>query len=213
MPSRSRPAASARSRGESPRTKERGGPPIRPTFFPTAADFRRWLQRHHASASELWVGFYKKATGKPSLTWQESVDEALCFGWIDGVRKSVDADSYVNRFTPRKPGSTWSVVNTRRVEQLIREGRMHPAGLAAFNARDPKKSLSTFEQRRNATLDAAAEAHFRRNAAAWRFFESQPPGYRRIAIFYVISAKKEETRRRRLETLIETCAAGRRLGP
>jgi uncharacterized protein YdeI (YjbR/CyaY-like superfamily) len=140
------------------------------------------------------------------------VDEALCFGWIDGVRKRVDDDSYMIRFTPRQRGSTWSAVNTRRAKELIRDGRMHPGGVGAFEARDPKKSGYSFEQRKAAQLDPDAEARFRRNRAAWTFFESQPPGYRRTAIFWVMTAKKEETRARRLATLIRDCAAGVRIG-
>jgi uncharacterized protein YdeI (YjbR/CyaY-like superfamily) len=161
----------------------------------------------------LWVGFHKKATGRPSLTWPESVDEALCFGWIDGLRKSIDADSYMIRFTPRRPGSTWSLVNSRRARALIEEGRMQPAGLAAFKARDPVKSGTySFEQRSAAALDAESEARFMADRAAWRFFQAQPAGYRRTAIFWVVSARREETRARRLATLIADSAAGQRLG-
>ncbi|HUF27418.1 MAG TPA: YdeI/OmpD-associated family protein [Gemmatimonadaceae bacterium] len=186
---------------------------MKPTFFATPARFRRWLERHHDSAAELWVGFYKKGSGRPSITWPESVDEALCFGWIDGIRKSLDDDSYVIRFTPRRRGSNWSAVNTRRATELIAEGRMRPAGLAAFEARDPAKAgVYSFEQRASARLDAAAEATFRKNRAAWRFFESLAPGYRRIALWWVISAKRAETRERRLQTLIADCAAGRKIG-
>jgi uncharacterized protein YdeI (YjbR/CyaY-like superfamily) len=185
---------------------------MQPTFFASPADFRRWLVRHHASERELWVGFYKKGSGRPSLTWPESVDEALCFGWIDGVRKSLDAESYVIRFTPRKLGSTWSNVNTRRAQELIRTRRMKPAGLLAFKARDPEKAgRYSFEQRSHPRLDSSAEARFRANAAAWRFFEAQPPGYRRIALWWIVSAKQEATRERRLDTLIADSAAGRRI--
>jgi uncharacterized protein YdeI (YjbR/CyaY-like superfamily) len=187
---------------------------MRPTFFATAAEFRRWLKQHHRSERELWVGFHKKSSGRPSLTWPESVDEALCFGWIDGVRRTIDSESYAIRFTPRKRGSIWSAVNTRRAEEFIREGRMQPAGLRAFEARDPAKSgVYSFEQRRGARLSAEAEARFRANPAAWRFFESQPPGYRRTAVWWVVSAKREATRARRLETLIDDSAAGRRIAP
>lgn len=183
-----------------------------PTFFATPADFRRWLKQHHKNASELWVGFHKKGTGRPSITWPESVDEALCFGWINGIRKSIDADSYVIRFTPRKKGSTWSAVNTRRAQELIREGRVQPAGLKAFEVRDPEKSgIYSFEQRQAATLDAGAHAKFKANKAAWKFFESQPPGYRKISTYWVVSAKREETRAKRLATLIEDSAEGRRI--
>jgi uncharacterized protein YdeI (YjbR/CyaY-like superfamily) len=174
-----------------------------PTFFAIPADFRRWLKQHHATASELWVGFHKKGTGRPSITWPESVDDGLCFGWIDGIRKALDAESYVIRFTPRKKGSTWSAVNMWRVQELIRNGRMQPAGMEAFDARDPKKSgIYSFEQRQAATLDKAAQAKFKANRPAWKFFESQPPGYRKIATYWVVSAKREDTRARRLETLM-----------
>lgn len=187
-------------------------PSVAPTFFATPAAFRRWLAKHHASATELWVGFHRKATGRPSLTWPESVDEALCFGWIDGVRRSVGTEAYTIRFTPRKRGSTWSTVNTRRAGELIRAGRMQPAGLRAFEARDPAKSgIYSFERREAARLDEAAEARFRAHKEAWRFFEAQPPGYRKIAVHWVVSAKREETRARRLETLIADSAAGRRI--
>lgn len=187
---------------------------VKPIFFATPAEFRRWLKRHASTAEELWVGFHKKSSGRPSLTWPESVDEALCFGWIDGIRKSVDEESYTNRFTPRRKGSNWSEVNIRRARQLIRTGRMQPAGLRAFKARDPEKSRQySFEQRHAARLDGKDEARFRRHAAAWTFFESQPPGYRRLAIWWVVSARREDTRTRRLNTLIEDSTNGRRLAP
>jgi uncharacterized protein YdeI (YjbR/CyaY-like superfamily) len=185
----------------------------KPTFFPSPAHFRRWLEGNHASAEELWVGFYRRSTGRPSITWPEAVDEALCFGWIDGIRKSLDEASYTNRFTPRKRGSNWSLINTKRAQELIEQGRMHQAGREAFKARDPKKSaVYSFEQRKNPQFAPELEARFKRNRAAWQFFEAQPPGYRRIVTFYVMSAKQETTRLRRLERLMKDCAAGRRLG-
>jgi uncharacterized protein YdeI (YjbR/CyaY-like superfamily) len=180
---------------------------MQPTFFATPAEFRRWLSKHHESEWELWVGYHKKSTGRPSITWPESVDEALCFGWIDGIRKTVDAERYAVRFTPRKRGSGWSAVNTRRAEELIHAGRMRPAGLKAFEAREREKSGYSI-----VLLGAGATARFRANGAAWRFFQAQPPGYRRTAVWWVISAKREETRERRLETLIADSAAGRRIG-
>lgn len=186
---------------------------MEPTFFPTPAAFRRWLKKNHKTARELFVGFYKKGTGRPSITWPEAVDEALCFAWIDGVRRSLDDESYVIRFTPRRPGSNWSLINIRKVKALIREGRMQPAGLAAFEARKAEKSgVYSFEQRENAKLDRKAEAKFKANKAAWKFFQSQPPGYRKVAVFYVMSAKREETRAKRLQTLIDDSAAGLRIG-
>ena len=185
-----------------------------PRFFATPARFRRWLTKHHTTAAELWVGFHKKGTGRPSLTWPESVGEALCFGWIDGIRKSLDADSYVIRFTPRRKGSAWSAVNTRRAQELIENGRMQPAGLHAFEARDPDKSgIYSFERRTAAVFDPECEARFKRNRAAWTFFQSRPPGYRRTATWWVISAKREETRAKRLGRLIDDSAARRTIGP
>ncbi len=186
---------------------------MEPIFFPTPAAFRRWLKKNHKTAKELLVGFYKKGSGRPSITWPESVDEALCFAWIDGVRRSLDDDSYVIRFTPRRPGSNWSLVNIRKAEALIRDGRMERAGLAAFEARKGERSgVYSFEQREQAKLDREAEAKFRANKAAWKFFQSQPPGYRKVAVFYVMSAKRAETRAKRLQTLIDDSAAGRRIG-
>ena len=182
-------------------------------FFKKPASFGRWLAKHHRFARELWVGFHKKATGRPSLTWPEAVDEALCFGWIDGIRRSIDADSYMIRFTPRRAGSTWSLVNTRRVTELIREGRMQPVGLAVFEARDPLKSGVYSFERSAAALDAESEALFKANRAAWSFFQSQPAGYRKTAIHWVVSARKAETRARRLATLVSDSAAGQRIGP
>ena len=185
---------------------------MEPRFFATPAEFRAWLEAHHADERELLVGFYKKATGRPSLTWAEAVREALCFGWIDGVRRSVDADSYSNRFTPRKPRSNWSAVNVKHVEELIREGRMHPAGLAAYEARAPARTgVHSYEQRYDVTLEPAHEEQFRADEQAWAFFQSQPPSYRATAIFWVVSAKKEETRARRLSTLIDDSKHGRRI--
>ena len=186
---------------------------MQPIFFPTAEEFRRWLEQHHDCERELLVGFYKKGSGRPSLTWPESVDEALCFGWIDGVRRTLDAESYVIRFTPRRRGSIWSRVNTRRAKELIEAGRMQPAGLRAFEARDPEKTaLYAYDRETPAQLGPEEEAQFRADAAAWAFFQSQPPGYRRLAALWVVSAKQEATRQRRLRTLIEDSAARRRIG-
>jgi uncharacterized protein YdeI (YjbR/CyaY-like superfamily) len=183
-----------------------------PTFFPTPADFRRWLQKHHGTEQELWVGFHKKSTGRPSITWPESVDEALCFGWIDGLRKNVDAERYMIRFTPRRKGSIWSAVNTRRMAELMRARRVRAAGRKAFEARDTKKTNAYSFERAAATLEPAHEARFKANRAAWTFFQAQPPGYRKIAAWFVMSAKQDATRLRRLDILIATSAAGERLG-
>jgi uncharacterized protein YdeI (YjbR/CyaY-like superfamily) len=185
------------------------GEPIAPTFFATPGEFRAWLDEHHASAQELWVGFYKVGSGKPSITWPQSVDEALCFGWIDGVRQRIDDAGYAIRFTPRKPGSTWSAVNIGRVEELKDQGRMRPAGLAAFEARAQERSGIYSYERGEAALEAADEEQFRGNAQAWEFFQGQAASYRRAAIWWVVSAKRDETRRNRLATLIEDSEHGR----
>ena len=185
-----------------------------PTFFASQADFRAWLDEHHEAATELMVGFYKIGSGKPSITWPEAVDEALCFGWIDGVRRGIDGESYSNRFTPRKPRSTWSARNIKRVEELKAQGRMRPAGLKAFQARlEEKSSIYSYEQRDAATLPAALTAQFEANPTAWWWFQARPAGYRKAAIWWVTSAKKQETRLRRLETLIADSEAGRTVAP
>ena len=187
---------------------------LKPVFFPTPSEFRAWLEKYHASQQELWVGFYKKSSGKPSITWAESVDEALCFGWIDGLRKSVDEVSYAIRFTPRKPRSIWSAINIKRAQELQAAERMSAAGLEAFAKRsDDRSAVYSYEQRKSAKLAAADEKKFRANQAAWSFFQSQPPSYRRIASYWVASAKKEETRARRLGILIECSARGESIGP
>ena len=185
-----------------------------PIFFATPVEFRAWLHERHATAREQWVGFYKVGSGRPSITWPESVDEALCFGWIDGLRKSIDDASYMVRFTPRKPDSNWSAVNIRRVGELTAQGRMQPAGLAAFaRRRDETSAIYSYEQREQAALDEAEEQQVRANPAAWQFFQAQPRSYRQAAIRWVISAKKPETRRSRLARLIEDSAQGRTVPP
>jgi uncharacterized protein YdeI (YjbR/CyaY-like superfamily) len=181
------------------------------TFFASPAHFRRWLQKHHATAKELLVGFHKKDSGTPSITWPESVDEALCFGWIDGVRKRLDETRYTIRFSPRRARSNWSLINVRRVRELIAQKRMAPAGLAAFAAREAKKTGLYSYENRPAELDEAFAKVFRRNKAAWAFFQAQPPGYRKLANWYVASAKKEETQKKRLARLIADSAAGKRI--
>lgn len=185
---------------------------MEPTFFAAPEAFRAWLEQHHADAKELLVGFHKVGSGRPSITWPQAVDEALCYGWIDGVRRRVDDTSYTIRFTPRKPRSIWSTVNINRVAELTEQGRVRPAGLAAFEKRvEARSSVYAYEQRDNATLDPADEQQFRANESAWAFFEAQPPSYRRTALWWVISAKKDETRRKRLATLIDDSAHGRTL--
>jgi uncharacterized protein YdeI (YjbR/CyaY-like superfamily) len=184
-----------------------------PRCFATPQAFRAWLAKHHEQRTELWVGFRRRATGRATITWDEAVEEALCVGWIDGIRKSVDADSYAIRFTPRKKGSTWSAVNVRRVEELARAGCMRPAGLAAFEARTAERTAVYAYERANAQLAPEYERELRAVPEAWAFWQSKPPGYRRTATWWVMSAKREETRRRRLATLIDDCANGRVIGP
>ncbi len=179
-----------------------------PIFFASPADFRNWLSHNHTTETEVLVGFYKTGTGKMGLSWSESVDEALCFGWIDGVRKAVDAERYQIRFTPRKRGSIWSRVNIRKVALLTAQNRMQPAGIAAFEARQEAKSeVYAFEQETVALLPQI-EAHFRKSESAWRYFEALAPSYRKTAIHWVMSAKQEATRQKRLAELIADSAAG-----
>jgi uncharacterized protein YdeI (YjbR/CyaY-like superfamily) len=180
-------------------------------YFEAPAAFRAWLEEHHATAAELLVGFHKKHTGRPTLTWPESVDEALCYGWIDGIRRSVDAERYTIRFTPRRPQSIWSRVNVERVSLLTREGRMRPAGRRAFEAMRPNRSGTYSFERPHASLAPKEIAAFKRNRAAWRFWDEQPPGYRKTATHWVVSAVKSETRAKRLATLIADSAAGLRI--
>ncbi len=178
--------------------------PPKPTFFPTPSDFRAWLEANHDKFHELVVRFHKKSSGKPSITWPESVDAALCFGWIDGIRKSLNETSYTIRFTPRRSTSTWSAVNIKRVGQLKKTGLMHPAGLKAFAARSAKKSgIYSYEQRKSAQFTREHEKQFRANKSAWEFFRSQAPWYQRVTTYWVISAKKEETKFKRLSVLID----------
>ena len=181
-------------------------------FFKSAAEFRAWLARNHRSASELWVGFYKKASGKGGLTYGEAVDEALCFGWIDGLRKRVDTVSYTNRFSPRQPRSAWSAINIRRVAALTKAGRMDDWGLRVFRERDVTRSERYSYERKQVQLEPQLRRRFQSNAAAWRFFESQAPSYRRTVTWWIMSAKKDDTRWRRLDALIMESGRGRRLG-
>jgi uncharacterized protein YdeI (YjbR/CyaY-like superfamily) len=183
-----------------------------PTFYTTPQDWRAWLEAHHADVREHWVGFHKRGSGRRSITWPEAVDQALCFGWIDGVRRSVDDSSYMIRFTPRTRTSRWSRVNVARVAELTAAGLMRPPGLAAFEARAEEGTYS-YEQRDAAAFDPERERRLRADAAAWSWFEAQPPWYRRTATHWVMSAKREETRDRRLRRLIEDSAAGRAVGP
>jgi uncharacterized protein YdeI (YjbR/CyaY-like superfamily) len=187
---------------------------VKPVFFATPEQFGAWLEEHHETASELWVGLYKKSSGKPSITWAESVEQALRFGWIDGVRRSLDDESYANRFTPRRPTSNWSRINVAKVEELKKRGLMAPAGLRAYEARKPERTGGYSSERHEAAvLPPEFEGRLRANAKATEWFESRPPGYRKTAIHWVISAKKEETRMRRLQQLIDCSAAGRTVPP
>lgn len=186
----------------------------KPRFFTSPDEFREWLEANHAQEQELWVGFHKRHTGKPSLTWPESVDCALSFGWIDGIRKSLGENSYAIRFTPRKPTSTWSAINIKRVAELSKLGLMHPAGLRAFAQRKGEKSgIYAYEQRQKAKLTQAYEKQFRANQVAWDFYQAQPNWYRRVSAYWVISAKREETRLKRLATLIDDSAHNRTIRP
>ena len=183
-----------------------------PLFFATPERFRAWLLKNHDRADELWVGYYRKDSDHPSITWPESVDEALCFGWIDGIRKKIDDQSYKIRFTPRRAKSTWSAVNIARVAVLTREGRMQPAGLATFARREEINSRTySFENRETAKLAAADEREFQRDPVAWEFFQRQPAGYRRLVSWWVITAKRPKTRGDRLQRLINASRAGRRI--
>lgn len=181
---------------------------MKPLFFPTAARFRRWLEVHHASASELFVGFHRRASGKPSLTWPESVDEALCFGWIDGVRRRIDADSYSIRFSPRRDASIWSAVNIAKVEALERSGRMTDAGRAAFARRRENRSGTYSYEQRPQDLPPAYRRILDANPGAARDFDARPPWYRKTATWRVLSAKQEGTRLRRLAQLVDCHARG-----
>jgi uncharacterized protein YdeI (YjbR/CyaY-like superfamily) len=184
---------------------------LKPKFFPTPADFRSWLEKNHATTTELWVGFYKKDLGKPSITWPESVDQALCFGWIDGIRKRVDEISYQIRFTPRRRGSIWSATNIERAKELAKQKQMRPIGLKTFTERIENKSgIYSYEQRGTELRQPYAKM-LKKNKAAAKFFEKQSPSYRKTIGWWIVSAKKEETRMARLAKLVSESAKGKRL--
>lgn len=190
------------------------GDEMNPIFFATPDEFVSWLEEHHERERELWVGYYKKGTGRPTMVWPEAVDAALCFGWIDGIRKSIDGESYKNRFTPRRKGSNWSAVNIRRIQELTEQGLVRPAGKAAFDAAvEAKKAVYSYEQAQDPELPEEFEATFREQPTAWKYFQASAPWYQKSAIWWVMSAKKDETRRKRLESLIADSAAERRIGP
>jgi uncharacterized protein YdeI (YjbR/CyaY-like superfamily) len=184
---------------------------VKPRFFASPAAFRAWLEARHASASELWVGFYRKGKSRRGIAYLEAVDEALCFGWIDGIKKRVDEERYMHRFTPRKADSTWSVVNTKRMKALAALGRVSPAGAATFERRDRKKTGRYSYERKNAAFDPALEKTFKADAKAWTFFRARPPGYQKLLTYWVMTAKQDETRRRRLATLMALSAEGKRM--
>ena len=182
-------------------------------FFPTPADFRAWLKANHGSESELIVGFYRKGCGKPSITWPESVEEALCYGWIDGIRRKLTDDSYSIRFTPRKATSIWSKNNLKTMERLLASGRVAPAGRRIYEARNKERTnLYSFE-RESAHLSAEQESRFKKNAKAWKFWQAQVPSYRKPATWWVVSAKQETTREKRLQELIECSSKGVKIRP
>ena len=185
--------------------------PINVRYFPDSLHLRNWFAKKHASERELWLGVYKKTTGKQTLTYLEALDEALCYGWIDSIQRGVDQESYAIRFTPRKPGSLWSAFNQKRVTQLKKEKRMQAPGLAAFRSRDAKADAQQTYQRATCELGPELETRFRKNRKAWEFFQAQPPGYRRISTWWVVSAKQETTRLRRLGILMKDSASGRRI--
>ena len=183
----------------------------RPTFFKTQSELRKWFTKNHKKVSELWIGFYNAKSGKTAATYKQALDEALCFGWIDGTRKNVDTESYTNRFTPRKAKSYWSDVNTKRAKKLIQLGRMHSAGLKAFKARDKRDTKKYSFERAKAEIGGIYAKRFKENKKAWDFFHAQPPYYKKIFSWWVVGAKKEETRLKRLEALLSASAKGKRL--
>ena len=180
-------------------------------FFKTQADFRKWLEKNHDKATELTVGFYRVGSGKPSMTWPQAVDQALCFGWIDGVRRKIDDESYSNRFTPRRPTSNWSAINIAKVEELTAKGLMKRAGIAAFEKRLEHKSRIYAYENDPAKLADEYEKEFKRNKPAWKFFKSQAPSYQRVIVHWIMRAKKEETRLARLQKTIAASGAGKRV--
>lgn len=182
-----------------------------PVYFAKPSDFRKWLEENHLTETELLVGFYKVGSRKPSITWSESVDEALCFGWIDGIRKSIDEQSYCIRFTPRSPKSTWSAVNIKKVEEMTNLGKMFPAGLAAFEKRTSERSVVYSYENRPEKLDPELEEQFKANFKAWIFFSEQAPSYRKTILYWVMSAKRKQTRLARLGKLIAASESGQRV--
>jgi len=182
---------------------------MEPIFFKNQAALREWFERNHATETELLIGYYKTATGRDSVTWSQSVDEALCFGWIDSIRRSIDAETYCNRFTPRRPGSNWSALNIRKVNELTKKGQMHAAGLKAFSLRKENRSrVYSYETSTGDMLSESMVDEFRLNPKAWKYYESQAPSYRNVTTRWVLGAKQDNTRIRRLQELIDSCEAG-----
>jgi uncharacterized protein YdeI (YjbR/CyaY-like superfamily) len=184
---------------------------MKPRHFTSRNEFRRWLGANGTKEKEIWVGFYKKSSGKGGMNYKDALDEALCAGWIDGVRKGFDAESYVQRFSPRTKTSVWSVVNLKRIKELIAAGRVTKVGRDVYENRDPKRSGLYSYENRPKVFDAAVERAFKANREAWAFFNAQPPGYRKLCVFFVMEAKKEETRARRLERLMKVSSEGKRI--
>jgi len=182
-------------------------------FFASPDELRGWFEEHHAAVDELWVGYHRKATGRPTITWPQAVDEALCVGWIDGVRYRIDEERHAQRFTPRRKGSIWSAVNTKRAQELIEEGRMRPDGQKAFEARSEERTAVYSYERANAAFSDDQQGRFEADESAWTYWQLQPPSYRRAITHWVSSAKREETRERRFLKLLEDSRAGRRTGP
>lgn len=184
---------------------------MEPTFFATQAAFREWLEKHHKKETELLVGFYKVNSGKPSMTWSQSVDQALCFGWIDGVRKSIDNESYSIRFTPRRRSSIWSAINIQKVEELNKAGLMTPEGQKAFDLRTENKSRIYSHEKEPAILDPNYESQFKMNPIAWEFFNAQAPSYKKVMTHWIMTAKQEKTRLSRLEKTIQISEQQKRM--
>jgi uncharacterized protein YdeI (YjbR/CyaY-like superfamily) len=182
-----------------------------PTFFPTPSDFRQWLEENHDKKKELWVGYYRKSTKIPSINWPQSVREALCYGWIDGLRKSIDEKSYKIRFTPRRRNSHWSQVNLKMVDELIKNGKMQPAGLKIYQKRNPAKEQQFSYEREAAQLTEEYLEQIKAQPKAWDFFQNLPPGYKKQTVHWVMQAKREATRQKRLTILIESATEGKRV--
>lgn len=185
---------------------------MKPVFFASQEEFRQWLEENHETARELIVGYYKVKSSKPSMTWTESVDQALCFGWIDGIRRSVDEESYCIRFTPRRKTSTWSAVNIKKVETLTQKGLMHPAGMASFEERKENNSEIYSYENKPKSLSREYKEKFRAREKAWAFFTAQPPSYKKQISYWIMSAKQEKTRLRRLEKTIRMSGEEKRIG-